>query len=113
MTNTTATETPTEITTIVDQLGGRRIFAMAFARVVYAMRPSPEATFHVAKSLVRNVKGKATHVIVTLTDDRYDVCAVRVAPRSCAAVTVEEVAGVYGDQLRATVEAMTGLALSL
>lgn len=110
MTNTTI---PTEITTIVDQLGGARIFAMAFARVVYGMAPAPEATFHVAKPLVRGTKGKATHVIVTLTDDRYDVRAVRVAPRSCDVVTVEEVAGVYGDQLRATVEAMTGLALSL
>jgi hypothetical protein len=114
MTNTTATETPTEILTIVDQLGGRRIFAMAFTRVAYAMRPSPEATFHVARTLVRGTKGKATHVIVTLTpDDLYDVRAVRVAPRSCVAVTVEEVAGVFGDQLRATVESMTGLALSL
>lgn len=67
---------PATISTIIDQLGGARIFVMAFASSVY---DADSITLHVAKPLVKNVKGKATHVTVTLADDdTYTVVAQRV-----------------------------------
>jgi len=117
MTNTT----PLEVATVIAQLGGARIFAMAFTYAAYERPPAGgvNVRFVIAKALVPNVRGKATHVEVTLmSDDTYTVVAHRV-PTACEmldgaqAAEVARFEMVYAGELRATVEGMTGLRLTL
>lgn len=130
MTNTN--QTPAVIQDMINQLGGRRIFAMAFKSCVYsvagddedAQRPGglPGAaglSLEIARELRKTAKG-ATKVIVTLEwDDTYTVKLWK-APTAMQAQRgehegkyLDEVRGVYADTLRETVERMTGLLLSL
>jgi len=117
-----STTIPATITTIITQLGGPRIFAIAFASSVYDAAPADgvaSVTFHIAKPLVKSVRGKATHVTVTLeSNDTYTVVAQRVptARQMLAGQDVTETGRmerVHADVLRTTVEGMTGLALTL
>lgn len=110
---------PAVIQAMIAQLGGRKIFAMAFTGSVYgceAARPAgtgvASLTLKIAPALVRSVKGKATHVVVQLeADDTYTVKSIRV--RGADFRAVDELALVYGDQLRSVVESITGLTLTL
>lgn len=102
--------TPYEIQAIIEQMGGRKIFAMAFKSCAYAVTPKPSVTFLVAPSLKK--AAKCTHVRVTLEpSDTYKVEFVKV--RGTTAKTIREVADVYCDQLKELVEKSTGLYLSL
>jgi hypothetical protein len=116
----TTNETPDRIATICHQLGGQRIFAMAFQYATYD-NAGNSATFHIAKALVRNAKGKTTHVTVTLaSDDTYTVIAQRVPTArqwarglEIGIVETGRLDGVHADSLRGVVESMTGLLLTL
>ena len=106
--------TPASVTdTIIAQLGGARIFAMAFdARRSMAREDS--ITLRIAASLVKSTKGRATHVRVTLdASDTYKVEALQVGKLDAIGTTVAEFEGVYADMLKSIVEGMTGLYLSL
>jgi len=113
---------PSVVQTMIDQLGGRRIFAMAFASCVYdtvditADRPVDQGvaglSLRIAPALVKNVKGRATHVVVTLGhNDLYTVKAIRC--RAGVQTVTAEFDMVYGDQLRTVTESATGLTLTL
>lgn len=98
--------------TILAQLGGARVFAMAFD----AGRSSYGAnviTLRIATGL--KATGRATHVVIRLeAGDTYTVETHRI-PRS-ARVAPEVLyyqEGVYADSLRMIVEDQTGLRLSL
>lgn len=99
--------------TAIAQLGGNRIFAMAFdARGAVARADS--LTLRIARSLVRCIPGKATHLVIELEpSDTYRVTLLRVGKLDAIGTTVAEIAGVYADMLRGVVEDMTGLRLSL
>lgn len=112
---------PAEITTIIDQLGGAQIFAMAFYQSAYDMAPAEgkvNITLHIAKPLTRG-RGKPTHVTVTLmSDDTYTVLVQRVPSVSqfCKGAETVEIGRqdlVHVDSLRATVKSLTGLDLTL
>lgn len=113
------TTIPAVIQTMLVQLGGRQIFAMAFAGSAYGCendRPPGHGvaglTLRVAPALVKHARGKATHVVVQLeADDTYTVKTLRA--RGANVTDLDEVAMVYGDQLRTVVESLTGLTLSL
>jgi hypothetical protein len=116
MMNTTNTETRSALaiaTTVIAQLGGVRIFAMAFASSTYGYQgDAVSVVFKIAPALVRGTKGRATHVTVQLqADDTYTVWTSRVTRRDCS--QGEVLSFVYADQLRSVVESMTGLRLSL
>lgn len=97
-------------TTTIAQLGGRRIFAMAFdARMTSATEIA--LTLRVARALQKGAKAHA--VTITLAaDDTYTVTATR-GRRGGHVDEVGSCEGVYCDQLRGTVERLTGLYLSL
>lgn len=103
-------KTPHEIETIIAQLGGPRIFAMAFKSCAYATSPSPSVTFAVAPGLKK--AAKCSHVRVTLDpSDTYTVEFLRVTRTETKQVFALE--GVYCDMLKERVEKQTGLYLSL
>lgn len=110
---------PAVIAIMLRQLGGQRIFLMAFEGSVYGCendRPPGAGvaglTLRIARPLVRSVRGKATHVIVQLeSDDTYTVKTMRV--RGLNVTTLETLKMVYGDKLRSVVEYATGLTLAL
>ena len=107
---------PTVISTIIEQLGGRRIFAMAFTGSSYWLDSpgGPKLSLKIAPALVRGVPGKATHVDVVLdASDLYTVSLSRVWKRHPGGETLTAVGDVYCDRLKGVVEEMTGLALSL
>jgi hypothetical protein len=117
---TNMNETPDTIATICSQLGGRRIFAVAFQHATYN-NAGNSAIFHIAKALVRNVKSKATHVTVTLaSDDTYTVLVQRVPTarqwargQEIGIVETGRLDGVHAAELCGVVETMTGLRLTL
>lgn len=101
---------PTTIDTIIAQLGGPRIFAMAFTASTYDVKADPTITFKIAPSLTRG--RNMTHVRVTLTPaDTYTVEILKVRGRTVK--TVGLLHDVYTDMLKPAVEANTGLYLSL
>lgn len=102
-----------DIETTIAQLGGRRIFVMAFdARGT--RHNENTLTLAIARSLVRGVPGKATHVHIVLgSNDTYEVSLVRYPRNSVIGATVAKYEGVYCDSLRAVVESMTGLRMTL
>lgn len=118
-------DVPVVIHTLVDQLGGPRVFAMAFRHMVYDVRDddrtgvAASATFAIARSLVRDVPGRGTHVVVRLmSDDTYEVLLHR-APmtrqvlRGDPGRDVARVRDVHADRLREVIEGVTGLRLAL
>jgi len=124
-----STDIPDVIRTIVDQLGGARIFAMAFRGMVYDTseltpdRPASAgvagATFAIARALVPSVPGRGTHVVIRLmVDDTYAVTLHR-APTTSQSMRgqsgrdVSAIEGVHAGELRGAVESMTSLALTL
>ncbi len=110
------TNLPDTIAAMFEQLGGRKIFAMAFSGSAYSTSPVPELVLNIATALRRGAKGKATTVVVTLDpSDTYTVKTLRVgtARTGYATKTLETCEGIYCDMLRECVEGMTGLALSL
>ena len=100
---------PTIAATILEQLGGQKIFAMAFERALYDA--SGTVTLHVAKSLRRMARDKISHVTVGLhaPSDTYVVTFWNKRGTN----VVESVDFVTADCLRTLVEGRTGLALSL
>lgn len=114
---------PTTIQTVIDQLGGQQIFSMAFERCTYSVRgddsqrpPSKgpaSVSFAIAHDLRRTVK--ATHVVIELEDDdTYTVNLWKVMNGIGFKQTiVKSLALVHADQLRAVVEDMTGLHMTL
>jgi len=101
---------PNEIAAIIEQMGGRKIFAMAFNSSAYATSPKPYITFSIAPSLRR--AAKCTHVRVTLEpSDTYKVEFLKVRGVECK--TVYETDDIYCDGLKGLVERKTGLYLSL
>ena len=103
---------------ILEQLGGRRIFAMAFESATYS---DTSVTLRIAKGLARSMSKhkqtgrKPTHVRVTLEpSDTYTVEVISVNMKEPdAVVTNSRLYPVYADQLAAVVEMNTGLRLSL
>jgi hypothetical protein len=103
---------PWTIEAILRQLGGHKIFAMAFKTSTYDEDP-PTLTLHIANGLRRSVG--ATHVIVKL--DPSDTYTVQVVMwrngANPGATVVKEMSDVYAENLRSTVESLTGLRLSM
>lgn len=99
--------------TIIAQLGGRKIFAMAFdAR--RSLSNESGVTLPIARALVRSAKGRATHVTIKLNAfDTYDVETMRYPRLAVEGEVVGYTEGVHADSLRAVVEEHTGLKLSL
>lgn len=100
-----------DINTTIQQMGGRRIFAMAFdAKNTIAYTDA--LMLKVAPALLRTMSTKVSHVRVTLAaDDTYTVETSYTRGLKTAQVGKTEM--VYGDQLASVVESMTGLRLSL
>lgn len=99
--------------TTIQQLGGGKIFAMAFDRreVIGGDR---DLRLKIAHALTRLIPGKPTHVLITLADDdTYTVDLVKVDRKVGALVKLATTEMVYDDSLKTTVESMTGLRLSL
>lgn len=108
------------IRTMIDQLGGQRIFAMAFEGFVYSTADTDNNGEHppgkgpagislsIAHGLRRMVK--ATHVVIELEDDdTYTVELHRVSAKyQTGSDKLRETFRVYADQLRSVVEGMTG-----
>lgn len=98
--------------TVIAQLGGQKIFAMAFNRAVYG---ESEVTFHVAPRLKTN--NQISHVRVSLLpSDTYRVEFLYIPKRGARkwdVITVDDVSGVFADSLTDLVEGRTGLRLSL
>jgi hypothetical protein len=102
--------TPYEVQTLIAQMGGPKIFAMAFKSCAYAVSPNLQVTFAVAPALKR--AAKCSHVRVTLDpSDTYTVEILNV--RGATTKTVSETQGVYCDMLKELDEGKTGLYLSL
>ncbi len=122
-------EIPDVVRTLIDQLGGGRIFAMAFRSMTYdtiELTPDRPASagvagvvLAIARALVRGVPERATHVIVNLmADDTYAVILHREptpseSMRGKCGREVSRVDGVHAAQLRPAVERATGLLLTL
>lgn len=107
-------KTPYEIEAIIEQMGGKRIFAMAFTGSAYEVSPKPAITFRIAPGLVRSVPGRLTHVKVTLEpSDTYTVEFLRCGKFDVTAVKCGVYQDIYCDGLKSLVEEKTGLALSL
>jgi len=123
-------EIPDVIRTIIDQLGGQRIFAMAFAGCVYSvnndgetMRPPSAGVAGVALEIARPLRKAArgaSKVIVNLEEDDTYTVKLWKAPTQMECQLgrfegkyLELVANVYADNLRAVVETMTGLRMTL
>jgi hypothetical protein len=105
-------ECPAVHQNIIAQLGGVRIFAMAFKFGAYDEK---SITLHVAAGLKAN--DKITHVTITLDPtDTYTVDFVRIPKRGARAyetILVESVSFVHAPELKNLVERRTGLRLSL
>ncbi len=102
--------------TIISQLGGKKIFAMAFSKAVY----STDWLLLVLARGLQNHKGpgkKITHVRVTLEPtDTYKVEFLYVPSRGARSgmeTVLRSVDDVYADSLKTLVERETGLYLSL
>lgn len=101
---------------IISQLGGPRIFAMAFKHATYS---DTRVTLSIAKGLQgHKAKGsKITHVRVTLDPtDTYTVEFLYVVPRGSRVgdvLTIRSEKDVYADGLKPLVENTTRLRLSL
>lgn len=96
----------------IQQLGGMRIFAMAFKAP--AMVAEHAVTFRIAPGLSRLTQGRATHVRVTLAPtDLYGIELIRVSRSEPAGRVLEQRDHVDAASLARTVEAVTGLRLSL
>jgi hypothetical protein len=106
---------PATIQNMIAQLGGARIFAMAFTGSMYD--GDRKLTLKIAKPLVKHATGKATHVMVELEEnDTYTIKAVRAVNSRSKGYSVDDIKSVsmvYGDQLRTVVEGMIGLQLTL
>lgn len=106
--------------TIIAQLGGARIFRLAFSRAVVDEHRGA-VTLEIAGALVRLVPGRASHVRVTLDagSDTYNVELVRIGKLDKRTLEIPPPVvtasqdGVYCDVLASTVERMTGLYLKL
>ena len=98
--------------TVISQLGGQKIFAMAFNRAVYG---EADVTFHVAPRLKAN--DSISHVRVSLLpSDTYRVEFISIPKRGTRkwdVITVDDVSFVHADSLKHLVENRTGLRLSL
>jgi hypothetical protein len=99
---------------ILNQLGGNRIFAMAFQAP--ALTTENSVTLRVAPALRRLTREKPTHVVVRLeANDTYTVEVHRAekptSRRDSEVISYQEM--VYADNLKQHVEAATGLRLSL
>jgi hypothetical protein len=95
--------------TVTAQLGGQKIFAMAFERCVYS---TLAATYHVARGL--KAHGRIRWVRVTLTPaDTYTVEFLAWNARAGQVKTVAEFSDVYAYALRDLVESQTGLRMTL
>jgi hypothetical protein len=102
--------TPFQVKEIIAQMGGNRIFSMAFKSCAYATSPNISVTFVIAAALKR--AAKMSHVRVTLMpSDTYKVEFINV--RGTNVKTVAEADDIYCDQLKELVEQKTGLYLSL
>lgn len=101
---------------IIAQLGGAKIFAMAFKREVHSEKDK-SVTFALAPGLQQHkpVGKKTTHVRITLDPtDTYTVEFLSVPRKAASPVkTLESVSFVFGTELKGLVERTTGLALSL
>lgn len=97
---------PTVPATILEQLGGKRIFKMAFAGATYA----PDAvTLKIAPGL--RAKDGITHVVIKLTPaDEYALEFWKIRGTKTTRVSA---ASAWCDNLREVVEKTTGLYLSL
>lgn len=105
MSNTDTTVTDT----IISQLGGKGIFALAFAR---GYTTENSITLHFHKSL--KARNKADRVSVTLCpDDTYTVQFMRYNRKHFDIVYLGETQGVYADNLKRVIESATGIYLSL
>lgn len=105
---------PTVPATIIEQLGGARIFAMAFAARTF--HTASAITLEIVPALRRGAKGKATHVCVIL--EPSDTYTVRVTRRSkvkgvTRVAILSTDSDVYAESLRSLIESRTGLYLSL
>lgn len=117
---------PAEIAVILEQLGGQRIFAMAFTGCVYSTgadrAPSSGVAgvaLEIARPLRKSAQGAAKVIVSLMDDDTYTVKLWK-APTAMQSQRgehegkyLEQLEGVHADQLAATVEGMTGLRLSL
>jgi hypothetical protein len=112
---------PASVTAVVDALGGPRIFSMAFAWMSYDATPAAlTVSLEIAKPLVKSVPGKGHRVVVTLApDDTYTVTLLKVGKLSrktwewSETVAVAALDGVHANRLRAAVEGLTGLRMTL
>lgn len=100
--------------TILEQLGGARVFAMAFDQARSSYGPNM-ITLRIASGLVARIPGmkeRATHLIIRLeAGDTYTVEVHR--STHAIGMVLGYYEGVHADQLRALVEDRTGLRLSL
>jgi len=96
--------------TIIEQLGGRQIFAMAFR---HALTTENSITFHVAKGLKTTNRIDRVHVAYDVASDTYSVGFHRYNRKVYDLVTIRQVEGVYADMLRGLVESETGLRMTL
>jgi hypothetical protein len=120
---------PIEIAQMIEQLGGRRIFAMAFTSCVYSVASDDDAqcpadraaclSLEIARPLRKTARGAAKVIVVLEWDDTYTVKLWK-APTAAESQRgehegryLDEQRPVYADQLRDVVERMTGLLLSL
>ena len=106
---------------IIEQLGGRRIFAMAFDQHATIAIPyghealgigmrEPGVILRVARAL----KPRTYVAVSLLADDTYRVQVFRLGKGPLGDFQViDELRGLYADGLREAVERMTGLALTL
>lgn len=101
---------PQFVTDVIAQMGGPRIFAMAFDACAYDQKAT-SVTFRLAKGLRR----KLTHVRVTvMPTDTYKVEFLKVPTKNVLdQKVVSEIDDVYCDVLKTVVEKGTGLYLSL
>jgi hypothetical protein len=111
---------PATIQTIIDQLGGARIFAMAFSSMSYD--DSPKQDDVEARAMFKVAVGGANKAVVVelMTDDTYRVQFVKsptvkqiLGGADPGPKVLFEREGVYANNLRSLVETMTGLYLTL
>lgn len=113
---------PAEIVTMIEQLGGQQIFAMAFDRAVHAgcgadERPdnSPRVTLHVARGLKVARAIRWVKIELDRATDTYTVTFHSWSRRAMHENTWDDLTRtlVHADQLRAVVESATGLRMTL
>jgi hypothetical protein len=108
MTSTPA-RLPEVISAIIDQLGGQQIFAMAFA---WATHDDRSITLRIARGL--KAKDGINALIIRLEpSDTYRVEFWRLSKMAASTRPIDQLDGVYGDQLRELIEQRTGLYLAL